>query len=84
MKKMYSVLASLSMLLSMPAVASSFSERLMKEGCEDFDAEAIQQDDALLIAIEARASDVAALAAERMVRRHAERTMPLAARRELA
>jgi hypothetical protein len=47
MKKMYSVLASLSMLLSMPAVASSFSERLMKEGCEDFDAEAIQQDDAL-------------------------------------
>lgn len=38
----------------------------------------------VVIAIEAQASDVAALAAERMVRRHAERTMPMVVRRELA
>jgi DNA-binding GntR family transcriptional regulator len=38
----------------------------------------------VLIAIEARAPDVAAIAAERMVRRHAERTMPAVLRREMA
>ena len=38
----------------------------------------------VLIAIEAKAPDVAAIGAERMLRRHAERTVPALARRELA